>query len=244
MLPPWEAAAQRGPQTSLPPVGWTPQPPATGSATTAAGQRNMGRWLLAAAAALLLLVVAGGYLVFRSTADSEKALIAERFTSGRPPSLMPAVPDFTAGLFEQPEVAGEAPAYLAITDPQIRAANASMRALQQTLDRWAHGKADDAAVRAGIASFLAALKPFSITAADTVPASLARGIGKLRRAAYDYDLALASLQDWMDAGSPSAKTTFSLLVGSANELWDEGIVVLYRSSQLPQPALPHPAVKR
>lgn len=244
VLPPWEMPAQREPNPQLAPVGWTPPPPVSAPLLPAAPERNLGRIVLAAAIGLVLLVVAGGYFVFRSTADSEKSLIAERFTSGRPPSLMPAVPDFTSGLFDEPEVAGEAAAFMATTDPQVRAANAAMVDLQKTLDKWAQGKANDDAVRAGITAFLDSLKPFSISALGKVPASLGRGVGKLRRAAYDYEMALGSLQDWLDAGNPSAKTTFSLMVGSANVTWDEGLVVLYRNSEYDQPKLPHPPAKK
>lgn len=248
VLPPWESAptpVADGPAPVAPAnaaFGW--RPPATDvSPTPLADPRRPGRVLALGAVALLVLLLGGGYLVFRSTGDSEKQLIAERFTSGRPPALMPAVPDFTAGLFEKPAVAGDIPAFMATADPQVRAANTAMVALQRTFDRWAHGKASDQAVRADITAFLATLKPFSLAATDAVPASLGRGFSKLSRAAYDYEMALNSLQDWMDAGSRSAKTTFSLLVGSANELWDEGIITLYKPTQLEQPKLPHPPVK-
>lgn len=244
VLPPWEMPVQRGPEPQLAPMGWSPPAPVPAPVMPAPPARNVGRIVLAAAVGLLLLVVAGGYFVFRSTADSEKSVIAERFTSGRPPSLMPAVPDFTSGLFDEPEVAGEAAAFMATTDPQVRAANTAMVDLQKTLDKWAHDKTGDDAVRAGIAAFLDSLKPFSISAMGKVPASLGRGVGKLRRAAYDYEMALGSLQDWLDAGNPSAKTTFSLMVGSANVLWDEGLVVLYRNSDYEQPKLPHPPAKK
>lgn len=244
VLPPWELPAQREPSPQLAPVGWTPPPPVAAPLMPPPPARNLGRIVLAAAVGLLLLVVGGGYLVFRSTADSEKSLIAERFTSGRPPSMMPAVPDFTSGLFDEPEVAGEAAAFMATTDPQVRTANAAMVDLQKTLDKWAHDKADDDAVRAGIAAFLDSLKPFGITAMGKVPSSLGRGVGKLQRAAYEYEMALGSLQDWLDAGNPSAKTTFSLMVGSANVLWDEGLIVLYRNSDYAQPKLPHPPAKK
>lgn len=200
--------------------------------------------VVAVAAALLLLVAGGAYLVVNVTGNDDKSIVADRFRNAKPVSFIPAFPSFPTGSDGLPETPGSAQAFSASFDPQVRTANDTMVTLQGTFDRWAKGKATDDELRSGITAFLASLKPLSFAAAASAPASLERGAAKFADAATDYTMALNALLDWLDAGSPSSKTTYSISIGNANVHWDEGLVSLYRGSGLEQPALPHPTTKR
>ena len=197
--------------------------------------------------AVLLTMGVGGYVWYKKTPRGPKAAIAEAFRSGRPPAFIPSMPDFTsplADLDDRVEQPGEAAAYVTSLDPELRAMNARLVSLQNTLASWARGKTGDDTVRAELEELAGVLKPLeSIREQLQAPKSLQRGLNKLSSAVTSYDMALSSLLDWMDSGSDGARTAYHLSVRQANVSWDEGLMSVYRAGGRPAPELPHPQKK-
>lgn len=222
-------------------VDWRATAPT--AALLAPGPKRRNPTGLVVGAVVLVLALVGAYAGARAlfSQPSEKETFATAFREGRPPDFLPSLPDLGSFRGSEPENPGDAQAFVQAIDDRIKAGNAELLRLQETLARWADGKASDDDVRAGIAALEQSFDSLDTDAllADA-PSSTQRGLAKLSEATVGYRLALGALQDWMDSGTGGAKLTFRLSVGAANVDWDTGVVNLYRAAKLTPPPLPHP----
>lgn len=202
--------------------------------------------LLAVVAAVAVLLAGGAYVVTRLAAGpSDRERIAEAFRSGKPPSFLPEIPDPNAGVDELDGAGsgpGDATAWLRAYDPAVRTADSTIVTVAQVLDRWAHGKATDADVRASLTALRTVLRTATATTlVGTAPTTLRAGLVKLRSAVSSYDTAFDALEKWLAGHDTGSRTTYHLAVRTANGKWDTGITTLYAAAHLTAPPLPHPA---